>query len=197
MVQSVGNSIIIGSANKTILQRDRSLNGGDKRPTDTPHAPLLYEDSVSISSTSESISMDTSMSLVYSRDMVARGNSSDINKTIKDYVVSLLKEQGVEVKFAVDSENEIDFTEMTPEQAQELVSEDGYFGIKKTSDRIVQFATGAWGNDTSKLDEIKDAVMKGFKEAEDAFGGTLSQISYDTLDAVMKKLDSWAGKNSE
>ncbi len=141
--------------------------------------------------------MDASVSLVYNRAMVAEGNTSDISETIKDYVVSLFKEQGMEVKSAVDFENEIDFTEMTPEQAQELVSEDGYFGIKKTSDRIVQFATGAWGNDTSKLGEIKDAVMKGFKEAEDAFGGTLAQISYDTIDAVMEKLDTWADQNHE
>jgi hypothetical protein len=36
-------------------------------------------------------------------------------------------------------------------------------------------------------------VENGFQEALDAFGGRLPDISYDTYDAVMKKLDDWAG----
>jgi len=141
---------------------------------------------------SVSISMETSVSVVYSRDMVMETGPVDQNQALRDYVVNLLKEQGIAVKFAIDSETEVDFTTMTPEQAKELISEDGYFGVEKTSDRIVEFAIGAAGGDTSKLEQIKDAVMKGFREAEEIFGGTLADISYDTLDAVMEKLDKWA-----
>ena len=42
-------------------------------------------------------------------------------------------------------------------------------------------------------------MNKGFKEALQAFGGSLPDISYDTYDAVMNKLDTWAqaGTNSQ
>ena len=38
----------------------------------------------------------------------------------------------------------------------------------------------------------KEFIEKGFQEALDAFGGWLPDISYDTLDSVMAKLDEWA-----
>ncbi len=136
---------------------------------------------------------ETSVSVVYSRNQVMSvGSPADLNQELRDYVVNILKEQGVAVKFAIDSDTEVDLNAMTPEEAQELISEDGYFGVKKTSDRIAEFAISAAGNDVSRLDTIKSAVMEGFKSAEEAFGGTLADISYDTLDAVMEKLDRWA-----
>lgn len=143
---------------------------------------------------SVSFSSETSISVVYSRSMVVSTEKPDLNRSLREYVVNILKEQGVAVKFAIDSDTEVDFNTMTSEEAQQLVSEDGYFGVEKTSDRIVEFAINAAGNDVSRLDEIKAAVMKGFKEAEEAFGGTLADISYDTLDAIMEKLDKWASE---
>lgn len=180
MVQALENSGMRNIPLKAVEPKGKTTIQISK-PADVP-AP---RDSVSIS-------MESSESVVYSRSMVMETGTSDHNKALRDYVVNLLKEQGIAVKFAIDSETEVDFTTMTPEQAQELISEDGYFGVEKTSDRIVEFATGAAGGDTSKLQQIKDAVMKGFKEAEEIFGGTLADISYDTLDAVMEKLDKWA-----
>jgi hypothetical protein len=56
----------------------------------------------------------------------------------------------------------------------------------------VKFAVSAAGNDPSRLDQIKEAVTEGFRQAEEAFGGTLPDISYKTLDKVMEKLDNWA-----
>ena len=92
---------------------------------------------------------------------------------------------------------QIDMTQMTVEEAQELISEDGYFGVEKTSDRIVEFAINAFGNDPAKLEEMKQAIDKGFKDAEEAFGGTLPEISQQTYDAIMQKLDAFAGEAEE
>jgi hypothetical protein len=55
---------------------------------------------------------------------------------------------------------------------------------------------GIAGGDHSRLDAIKEGVEKGFNEALEAFGGWLPDISYDTYDAVMNKLDTWAESNS-
>ena len=80
----------------------------------------------------------------------------------------------------------------TRAEAKELISEDGYWGVEKTSDRIVQFAIAATGNDPGKLEAIKAAVEKGFAMASDALGGVLPEISWKTHDAMMEKLDAWA-----
>jgi hypothetical protein len=180
MVQALENSGMRNTPLKVITAK-KETDIQISKPADVP----ARADSVSIT-------MESSVSVVYSRNMVLEGNPDSQNQALRDYVVNLLQEQGIAVKFAIDSEKEIDFTAMTPDEARELISEDGYFGVEKTSDRIVEFATGAAGADVSKLDQIKDAVLKGFKEAEEAFGGTLADISYETLDAVMEKLDKWA-----
>ena len=76
--------------------------------------------------------------------------------------------------------------------AQAMIAEDGYFGVEQTSDRIVDFAIGIAGGDPSRLDAILAGVEQGFNEALEAFGGWLPDISYQTYDAVLAKLDAWA-----
>ncbi|MCR5784714.1 MAG: hypothetical protein K6G40_03600 [Eubacterium sp.] len=79
----------------------------------------------------------------------------------------------------------------TKAAAQEAISEDGYWGVKQTSDRIVEFAKALSGGDVSKAEELKEAFIKGFKQATDTWGKELPQISQDTYDAVIEKFDNW------
>ncbi|MDD3801433.1 MAG: hypothetical protein PHV45_04465 [Desulfuromonas thiophila] len=110
---------------------------------------------------------------------------------LRQLVIQTFQEQGLATEIALGNET-IDLQSLTPAQAQELVAEDGYFGVEQTSQRIVDFAIGLAGNDPSRLDAILSGVEKGFGEAEKAFGGTLPDISYATRDAVLQKLDDWA-----
>lgn len=84
-----------------------------------------------------------------------------------------------------------DISKMTPNEAQTLVGEDGFWGVKQTSDRIFQMAVGISGNDPTKIDKVKEGILKGFEMAKKAFGGELPEISQQTLEAVMKKLEEW------
>lgn len=77
----------------------------------------------------------------------------------------------------------------TRKKAQEDISEDGYWGVKQTSDRIVSFATALAGDDPDKLEEMRAAFEKGFKKAEKTWGGKLPEISQKTYDAVQEKFD--------
>lgn len=77
-------------------------------------------------------------------------------------------------------------------QAQEDISEDGYWGVKQTSDRIIDFANALTGGDPDKIDEMRSAFEKGFKQAEKTWGGKLPDISQRTYDAVMEKFDKMA-----
>ena len=106
-------------------------------------------------------------------------------------IVNVLAEQGITTRIAA-GDTSIDFKELTPEQAQELISEDGYFGVDQTSDRIVQLAISLNGNDPSRLEEIKAGIEKGFQMAAEALGGILPDISMKTYGAVMEKLDAWS-----
>ena len=85
--------------------------------------------------------------------------------------------------------------ELSSEEAAELVDVDGYFGVEQTSDRIVDFAITIADGDISRIEAIKAGVEQGFQEALEAFGGWLPDISHNTYDAVMKKLDAWVSEN--
>ena len=75
--------------------------------------------------------------------------------------------------------------------AYSAVSENGEYGVKAVSDRIVSFAIAISGGDKTKLTELKAAIIEGFEKAGQALGGNLPQICKYTYDEVMKKLDIW------
>jgi hypothetical protein len=64
--------------------------------------------------------------------------------------------------------------------------------VAQTSDRIVTVAVALAGSDPAKLDPIKAGIDKGFDMAAQALGRSLPDISSQTYDAVMEKLDAWA-----
>ena len=159
-------------------------------------------EAVTVSSTTENGKMSTSMdritlqgestvALTYSSSKTLKADEGGKYAMLQSLVANLLKEQGIDTKIVIEDDNEIDITTLTPDEAQALVADDGYFGVQQTSDRIFQFAVGIAGGDPSRIDAIKEGVDNGFQEALDAFGGTLPDISYDTYDAVMEKLDKW------
>ncbi|MBM9537406.1 hypothetical protein [Desulfobulbus alkaliphilus] len=113
---------------------------------------------------------------------------------LQNLVANLLQEQGIHTKIAI-GDKEIDIAALTPEKARELISDDGYFGVEQTSDRIFQFAVGTAGGDPSRIEAIKEGIDKGFAEAKKAFGDWLPDISYQTYDAVMEKLDAWVAES--
>jgi hypothetical protein len=152
-------------------------------------------------------------SLITKTDTVTLGSSSETSATytnplsinttkgdgfdmLRGLVLNMLKEQGIDFKIA-NGDSEIDLSKISQEDARKLIADDGYFGVDQTSDRIVDFAIATAGGDPSRLDAIKAGVEKGFKEALKAFGGSLPDISYQTYDAIMNKLDTWAQSGNE
>jgi len=84
----------------------------------------------------------------------------------------------------------------TKAQAQADIAEDGYWGVEQTSDRIIQFANALTGGDPDKIEEMRAAFQKGFKQAEKTWGGELPEISQKTYEAVMNKFDKLAAKSA-
>ncbi len=76
-------------------------------------------------------------------------------------------------------------------KAKEDISEDGYWGVNKTSDRILDFAIALSGNDPEKADELLAAFKKGYEQATGTWGKDLPDISSKTYDAVVEKFEQW------
>lgn len=124
-------------------------------------------------------------------------NDARMNQ-LKDIVTKMMQGQGN--AFAIASDDDIwsflasgDYTvtEAAKLQAQEDISENGYWGVEQTSDRILDFAKALSGGDVNKADELLDAFKKGFDEATKAWGRDLPDISKETYKAVEEKFEAW------
>ena len=146
---------------------------------------ILSTDKVTLSYSSESV-------MTYDSSMSLQGTKGDGYDLLRGLVLNLFKEQGIDYKIST-GDSEIDLSSITPEEAQELVADNGYFGVEKTSQRIFDLAIGIAGGDPARVDAVRAGVEQGFQEAKKAFGDWLPDISYATYDAVMQKLDDWSG----
>lgn len=173
---------------KNSLTKNQSINSLTyQEKGQTVHQQKLHftTDQVDLKYSTESV-------ITYNRSLSLENTAGDGFDLLRGLVLNIFKEQGLDYKIATDN-SEIDLSTITPEEAQDLIADDGYFGVEKTSERIFNFAVGMAGGDPAKIDAIRQGVEKGFQEALDAFGGSLPDISYETYDTVMQKLDDWAG----
>lgn len=117
---------------------------------------------------------------------------------LMDIVKKMMTGQGN--AFAIASEDDVwsflasgDYTvtEAAKLQAQEDISENGYWGVEQTSERILDFAKALSGGDASKADELFEAFKKGYEEATGAWGKELPDISKETYKAVEEKFEAW------
>ena len=97
--------------------------------------------------------------------------------------------------WAIRAGGKFQLSEADRAQAQALISEDGFFGVKQTTARIMEFAKALVGENASEKDieNMRAAVQKGFDEVARMFGGfdKLPQVTKDTYDAIMKAFDEW------
>jgi hypothetical protein len=85
---------------------------------------------------------------------------------------------------------------ISPEEAKANIAEDGYWGVEQTANRILDFAKALSGGDPSKIELLKNAVLKGFDAAEKIWGGKLPSISYETKQKVLEGFDAWANEGA-
>ncbi len=185
MLENTTISSYLPAGNTPTRQPERLTASHQRGQSSQRQSFNLTTDRVTLSYNTESV-------VTYDGSMTLPGTQGDGFDLLRGLVLNMFKEQGIDCKILSD-DAEIDISTLTPEKAQDLVADDGYFGVEKTSERIFDFAVGIAGGDPARLDAIRAGVEKGFQEAYEAFGGWLPDISYDTYDAVMNKLDDWAG----
>ena len=78
---------------------------------------------------------------------------------------------------------------LSKEEASKLVSEDGIFGVKQTSQRIADFIISGANANESLLRAGRKGMIQGFKDAEKIWGGKLPEISQQTMAKSIEKVD--------
>ena len=79
--------------------------------------------------------------------------------------------------------------ELSQDEAAELVSEDGLFGITQTSERIANFVINGAGDDADRMRAGREGMLLGFSQAEEMWGGALPEISQQTMKAAIEMVD--------
>lgn len=148
------------------------------------------------------VSDKTSVSSVKSKaanpELIAKLKADSDNRLqqLQSLVTNMFKKQGITIGTADDMWKVLASGNFTADadtiaKAKEDISEDGYWGVKQTSDRIFDFAQALAGDDEEKMKAMKKAVEKGFKEATKTWGKELPDISKNTYNAVMDKFDKY------
>ncbi len=169
---------------------------------------------------SESAKSDVSQAVVYEKsdesaatakvsrkvdtETIARLKKEADERTasLKSLVEKMMAKQGQTIAKAgvLDFENgtnladifrNLEVDEETRAQAQADIAEDGYWGVEKTSDRMLDFAKALAGDDPSKAKEMLEAIKKGFEEAKKAWGEELPELSQKTMDTTLEKVNKW------
>lgn len=80
-------------------------------------------------------------------------------------------------------------TELTQDEAEALVSEDGFFGVDKTAQRSIDFVFSFAGDDVELLKEGRKGMVEGFNQAEKLWGEKLPDIAYETQEKILETID--------
>ena len=118
---------------------------------------------------------------------------------LKDLVERTLGKQSEVFTFANFNKfvtGEVKISEEEIAQAKEDISEDGYWGVEKTSERLYSFAYALAGGDPGKADDMMAAIEKGYEQATKTWGKELPEISKQTLEATREKIEAWKTANT-
>ena len=108
----------------------------------------------------------------------------------KKLIQSLIAEQG-ESYNVVLFDRKLNVSPEVVEKAKESIADGGEYSVDSVATNIINMAKALSGGDSSKITELKEGFLKGFKEAEKAWGGELPDICKKTYDEVLSRFDEW------
>lgn len=132
------------------------------------------------------ISTPKATSLTYGA--TGQTNTGEQLQVLQGLVQRMFQEQGLSTEIATGDGTTAEIGELTQEEAQALIAEDGYWGAEQTSDRIADFALGMVGGDPARATEVRQSLEDGFSQARETLG-SLPGISEQTIDAALTKFD--------
>jgi len=163
---------------------------------------------ISSSMTSTNAAVNSNSIKTNFTEKISKEEAASIRNTIDQYSKDLFV-KSVNVQGSLTSQN-VDFQEayddfqtflsdigyegknigdLSQEEATDLVSEDGFFGIDQTSNRIADFVINGAAGDEEKLRSGRAGIIQGMEDAEAMWGSELPDISQKTMDAALEKID--------
>jgi len=102
--------------------------------------------------------------------------------------------------WAIRAGGNLQLSEADRAQAQQMIGEDGFFGVKQTTERIMDFAKALVGEGASpeQIEKMRSAVQAGFDQVARMFGGfdNLPDVTRQTHAAIMSAFDEWIAAGS-
>jgi len=160
-----------------------------------------FEDAIEESAVSVSISMNAQIVLYslnssdQSKDNALIQGSLEGHKEMFDYLSGKEMSNGFSLKDIGYEGKPI--TQLSPNEASDLLADDGFFGVEQTSNRVANFVFNFSGDDAELLKEGREGIVRGFEEASKLFGGQLPEISYTTQERTLKLIDDKIASLSE
>ena len=173
------------SAYETKNVSAKSTNDKKADSTDKSSEKSVYSE---ISASYEPSSSTSKVTSATDRKAIIAQLKSDTEQRMaqmQSLVTKMFAKQGITIGTADDMWKALANGNFTADadtiaQAKEDISEDGYWGVNQTSDRLLDFAVALSGGD---------------EEATKSWGKDLPSISNDTYSATMKKFDQWFSDN--
>jgi hypothetical protein len=149
---------------------------------------VSLEEEVNRSAVEVSLSMGAQIILFMMESQQKIKDNSSAQKDILDFLSG--EEVSEEFSLANTGYEGKPITELTTKEATELISEDGFFGVEKTANRVADFVFGFSGDDLEKLEAGRKGIVQGFEDAQKMWGGELPQISHDTQARTLELIDA-------
>ena len=196
-VQSIYNNVATANVNTaskaTENKKEETTNTATTNKTGFDETAVVYEKSKETDTVKTNSNNKVDREAIIAQ--IKAENDARINQ-MQELVRKMMQGQGNALAQSDDiwsflASCDYTVTEAAKLQAQEDISENGYWGVEQTSQRILDFAKALSGGDVSKADLLLDAFKKGYEEATGAWGKELPSISKDTYKAVEEKFAAW------
>ena len=151
--------------------------------------------------------MVSSESGIYSKENITKSIEeieAQRQQAMTNMLTEMLGKQAEAAGFNFFTGKTDSFTADDVTEAQNSISEGGYWSVDAVAGRIMDMAKALAGDDAGKFETLKNAVIEGFGGAAKQLGfksmDDMPEITSQTFDEVMKRFDKWGeelGINSE
>lgn len=103
--------------------------------------------------------------------------------------------QGYYAMMADPEKFNIQVDDETRAEAEQMIGEDGYYGVKQTTGRIMEFAKALAGDSVTPemIEDLRSGAQQGFDDVAKMYGGfdKMPEVTKKTYEAVMAAFDDW------
>lgn len=169
------------------IKKNRELDSNKNDNSIHKEKKLSVDEQIQKSAIKVSLSMNAQIVLFTMNTEDLTMKNSEAQKSILDFLAG--KDVENQLSLSDIGYEGKPITELTKNEAQELISDKGFFGISETSQRVADFVFAFSDDDLSILQKSREGIEKGFKETEKLWGKKVPDISYDTQAKTLKLID--------